>query len=136
MTYGKIFAIIIALCGMVFSFINLIMLARCTLSQKVPATIIRYRGRGVNFGIFLFTYHVVVAPSVVLQLEREVMPLMNFLPFYSINNYVGRNVMVPFDSKKQKLLPHEPILVVKLVLSLIVATMGILMLIVLDRLQH
>lgn len=136
MTYGKIFAIIIALCGMVFSFINLIMLARCTLSPKVPATIIRYRGRGVNFGIFLFTYHVVVAPSVVLQLEREVMPLMNFLPFYSINNYVGRNVMVPFDSKKQKLLPHEPILVVKLVLSLIVATMGILMLIVLDRLQH
>ena len=136
MTYGKIFAIIIALCGMVFSFINLIMLARCTLSPKVPATIIRYRGRGVNFGIFLFTYYVVVAPSVVLQLEREVMPLMNFLPFYSINNYVGRNVMVPFDSKKQKLLPHEPILVVKLVLSLIVATMGILMLIVLDRLQH
>ena len=136
MTYGKIFAIIIALCGMVFSFINLIMLARCILSQKVPATIIRYRGRGVNFGIFLFTYHVVVAPSVVLQLEREVMPLMNFLPFYSINNYVGRNVMVPFDSKKQKLLPHAPIIIVKLVLSILTAAFGTAMMIMLDKLQY
>ncbi len=136
MTYGKTIAIIITMCGIVFGLTNLIMLAKCTLSHRVPATIIGYRGGGINFGIHPFTYRVFVAPGVVLQLEREVMPLMNFLPFYSIDNYVGRNVMVPFDPKKQKLLPHEPILIIKLALSLAVAALGIVMLIMLAKLQH
>lgn len=136
MIYGKIVAIIIALCGIVYSLTNLIMLIKCILSPRVPAVIIGYRGRGRNFGIFPFTYRIFTASGVVLQLEREVMPLMNFLPFYSINNYVGRNVTVPFDSQKQKLLPHEPILIIKLILSLVVATLGIVMLVVLVKIQH
>ena len=136
MIYGKVIALIITLCGIIYGLTNLIMLAKCIMSPKVPATIISYRGRGINFGIHAFTYRVFASPDVVLQLEREVMPLMNFIPFYSIDNYVGRNVMVPFDSKKKRLLPHEPILIVKLVLSLVVVVLGVVMMIMLAKLQH
>lgn len=136
MIYGKVIAIIITFCGIIYGLTNLIMLAKCIMSPKVPATIISYRGRGINSGIHAFTYRVFAAPDVVLQLERKVMPLMNFMPFYSIDNYVGRNVMVPFDSKKKRLLPHEPILIVKLVLSLVVVALGVVMLIMLAKLQH
>lgn len=136
MIYGKAIAIIITFCGIIYGLTNLIMLAKCIMSPNVPATIIGYRGRGINSGIHAFTYRVFAAPGVVLQLEREVMPLMNYMPFYSIDNYVGRNVMVPFDPKKQKLLPHEPILIVKLVLSLVAVALGIVMLIMLAKLQH
>lgn len=133
MIYGKIVAIIITLCGIIYGLINLIMLVKCTLSQRVPAIIIGYKGQGINSGIRTFIYHVFAAPGVILQLEREVMPLMNFLPFYSIDNYVGRNVMVPLDPQKQKLLPHEPVLIVKLILSLLASALGIIMLIVLTK---
>lgn len=133
MIYGKVIGIIITLCGITYCLTNIIILVKCTLSQRVPAAIICYSGRG---NIRIFTYCVSVAPGVALRLEREVLPLMNLLPFYSINNYVGRNVMVPFDPKKQKLLPHEPILIVKLVLSLVVTALGIVMLIVLNKVQH
>ena len=136
MIYGKIIAVIIILCGIVYALTNLTMLVKCTFSKRVPATIIGYRGRGINFGIHSFIYRVFVAPGVILQMEREVMPLKNLLPFYSIDNYVGCNVMVPFDPKKQKLLSHEPILIVKLVLSLVATALGIVMLIVLTKLQH
>ncbi len=135
MIYGKIVAIIIGLSGIVFGFKNLIVLIKCISATKVPATIISYRGSGRNFGIFSFTYHIITAPGVVLQLEREVLPLMNFIPFYSIDQYVGRKVMVSFDSQKQKLLPHEPIIIVKLGLSLVAITLGIAMLILLVRMQ-
>lgn len=136
MICGKIVAIIITLCGSVYGLTDLIMLVKCILSQRVPATIVGYRGRGINFGIYTFIYHIFAAPGVILQLERKVMPLMNILPFYSIDNYVGRNVMVPLAPKKEKLLPHEPILIVKLILSLVAATLGIVMQIVLAKLQY
>lgn len=136
MTYGKIVAVIIALSGMVCSLTNFIRLAKCTLSHRVPATIIGYSGKGINFGVYLFTYRVFAVPGLVLQLEREVIPLMNFVPFYSIDNYVGRNVMVPFDLKKKKMLPHAPIIIVKLVLSILTAAFGIAMMIMLDKLQY
>ncbi len=133
MIFGSIVAIIFTMCGILYGLENLIMLTKCALSQRVPATIIAYRG--IN-SIYIFIYHVFVAPGVVLRLERKVMPLMNFIPFYSINNYVGRNVTVPFNPKKQKLLPHEPMLIVNFILSLMSAVLGIGMIIVLDRLQH
>ena len=136
MICGKVVAIIITFCGIIYGLTILIMLAKCIMAPKVPATIISYRGCGINSGIHTFTYRVFVAPDIVLQLEREVMPLMNFMPFYALDNYVGRNVMVSFDSKKKRLLPHEPILIAKLVLSLVVVALGVVMLIMLVKLQH
>lgn len=136
MIYGKAIAIIVTLCGIIYGLTNLIILAKCILSKKVPATIIGHRGNGKNGGIHQFIYRVLAAPGVVLQLEREVMPLSSILPFYSIDNYVGREIMVPFDTQKQKLLPHEPILIVKLGLSIVATALGIVMLIMLAKLQY
>lgn len=109
--------------GLVFAY-NSILLIKNIAANRVPAVIMSYHRTGGRNGIVIFVYKVYASPNMVLFLERQALPLGSVLPFCSMDRYVGRHLMVPYDARKQKLLPHEPILIIYMLSALMLMVLG------------
>lgn len=124
MIIGSIIGIAVTVSGgFVFAYTSILLIKNIA-ANRVPAVIMSYHRTGGRSGIVIFVYKVFASSDFVLCLERKVLPLGSVLPLYSMNRYVGRHLMVPYDARKQKLLPHEPILIIYMLSALMLMVLG------------
>jgi hypothetical protein len=112
--------------GVVGFTLSLFKLIKTIKAERIPATIIKYEGSGRNSGIRTFVYEMWISNNRTV-LERNVFTIRDKLFLCSINDYVGKQEMVAYDREKGKLYPHEPILIIYIILSVIFMLLGVIL---------
>lgn len=104
------------------------MLVKGIICPRIPAKIIAVRKAGFNSGMYCFTYEILAGKDRADRLERKVIPLGGLLSLASPLDYVGRIVKVPYDARKKRILPHQPILAFYFIVGLLIVAFGSLIL--------
>ena len=122
---GSYFMIIfLTLAGITGIIICITILKKTAKAEMVPARIIEIKSRGTIERHF--KYAIQIDNDKVIELERlERISMIGYISdSLVIKEYLGKELMVPYDRKNNKLFPHEPIVRTYLQISIIVTTLG------------
>lgn len=120
--------IVLTLAGITGIIICITILKKTAKAEKVPAKIIGIKSRRGTRGTIErhFKYAVQITNDKVIELERlERISMIGYISdSLVIKEYLGKEIMVPYDRKNNKLFPHETIVETYLQSSIIVTTLG------------
>ena len=122
---GSYFMIIfVTLAGLTGTIICITILKKTAKAEMVPARIIGISSRGTIERHF--KYSVQIDNDKVIELER--LERISTIGYISdslvVKEYLGKELMVPYDRKNNKLFPHETIVETYLQTSIIITTLG------------